>query len=217
MLYLVPGIGADHRVFETIHIPGYKTSIIRWEKPLPKEPLENYTKRLLPQIKHPPSVFIGLSFGGLVAAELTKLFPGSQMILISSIASTKELAWYSQLGAFLRANRVFSGSFMKRQNPIIRWYFSVNPGHDRKLFDAILRDADPDFLYWALETLLHWKGNASHRLHHIHGEKDRLIPVQYTSADIIIPGAGHFMIVSHGAEISAILGDRLKKAGIVPV
>ena len=216
MIYLIPGIGADHRVFETINIRGFETTILRWEHPYPNEPIEAYTKRLLPQVKHAAPVFIGLSFGGLIAAELTKHFPGSQLILISSIASVKELAWYSRLGAFLRMNKMFPGSFMKTPNGIIRWFFSIDPGHDRKLFDAILHDSDPDFLYWALNTLLHWKGNALHRLHHLHGADDRLIPVGNTSADIILPGAGHFMIVSHGPQISEILGNLLRKAGIAP-
>jgi pimeloyl-ACP methyl ester carboxylesterase len=209
--YLIPGIGADYRVFETIQLPGYETTVLKWEQPFRREPLEAYVKRMAAQVKHKAPVFIGLSFGGVIGAEMSKLFPGSTLILISTIASTKELAWYSRLGGFIRLNRVIPGQAMKLPNPFIRWFFSVSPGHDRALFDAILRDSDPVFLFWALDALLHWKGNGHHRLHHIHGKLDRLIPYQYTSADILIPDGGHFMIVSHGAEISRILLDILSK------
>lgn len=210
-LYLIPGIGADYRCFETIVLPGYERTVITWEHPFRDEPLEAYVKRLAPQVKHKDPVFIGLSFGGVIGAELSKLFPGSTLILISTIASTKELAWYARLGAFMKVNRVIPGTAMKIPNPFIRWFFSVSPGHDRALFDAILHDSDPDFLYWALNALLNWKGNGDHRLHHIHGKLDRLIPYQYTSADVLIPDGGHFMIVSHGAEISRILMDMFSK------
>lgn len=211
MIYLVPGLGADHRIFENITLPGFETTVIKWEHPKKDERIEEYAKRLAAQVKHDAPVFIGLSFGGIIGAELTKLFPGSKLILISSIASRHEIPWFDKISAALRLNLLFPGTFMKRKNPIVRWFFSVNRGNDRELFDAILRDTDPDLLAWSVHTLLHWKGNANHRLHHIHGGKDRLLPVKCTSADIIIPDGGHFMIVSHGAEISNILIQILKK------
>lgn len=213
MIYLVPGLGADHRVFETINIKGFETTIVYWEHPHRNESIETYTKRLLPQIKQQPSVFIGLSFGGLVAAELSNLYPGSKLILISSIASRKEVPWWARLGAAIYLNRIIPGKVMKLPNPFVRWFFSINPGHDRKLFDAILRDSDPGFLYWALDRLLNWKGNASHRVHHIHGDKDRLLPLSFTSADVIVKGGGHFMIVSHGEQVSQLLTKMLSEQG----
>jgi pimeloyl-ACP methyl ester carboxylesterase len=215
MVYLVPGLGADYRVFESIHLDSYETKILVWEQPLPDEPIEDYAKRMAKQVTHANPVFIGLSFGGLIAAELTKLFPGSKLILISSIASRKEIPWWAKLGAALRMNRLFSGAFLKRPNPAIRWIFSVAPGHQRKLFDAILRDSDPVFLPWALHALLHWKGNGLHRLHHIHGKKDRLLPFRFTTADIAIEDGAHFMIVSHGEKISQMLSEMIGKISFV--
>jgi pimeloyl-ACP methyl ester carboxylesterase len=215
MIYLIPGLGADHRVFEGIHLPGFETTVVYWEHPHHHEPVEEYTKRLLPQIKAKPVVFIGLSFGGVVGAELTKHFPEAKLILISSIANRNELPWWGRLGAALRMNRLFPGTFMKRPNAMIRWFFSVNPGRDRKVFDAILFDSDPDFLFWAVDTILNWKGNGARRVHHIHGDKDRLLPLKFTSADSIVHGGGHLMILSHGEEISAKLTEMLR--GISPL
>jgi pimeloyl-ACP methyl ester carboxylesterase len=215
MIYLVPGLGADHRVFESISLPGFASTIVRWEHPEKNEPIEAYTKRLLPQIRETPTVFIGLSFGGVVAAEFTRLFPEAKLILISSIASRAEVPVWGRIGAAWRMNRLFPGSFMKRPNAFVRWFFSIEAGHDRELFDAILRDSDPDFLFWALNELLHWKGNGKHRVHHIHGDKDRLLPMRFTSADICVKGGGHFMIVSHGKQISSMLSEILKEISSV--
>lgn len=209
MIYLVPGLGADHRVFETIVLPGSETSVIYWEHPEKYEPIEAYTKRLLPQIKVAPAAFVGLSFGGIISAELTKHFPEAKLILVSSIASRNEMPWWARFGAAIRMNRIFSGKFMKRPNPVIRWFFSIRPGHDRKVFDAILRDSDPDFLFWALDTILNWKGSGAARVHHIHGDRDRLLPLRFTSADTIVHGGGHLMILSHGEEISRRLVEML--------
>lgn len=209
MIYLVPGLGADYRVFETIHLPGFETGIVYWEHPQRYEPVEEYVKRLLPQIKVKPTAFVGLSFGGVISAELTKHFPEAKLFLVSSIASRKELPWWGRAGAAVRLNRMIPGTFMKRPNPAIRWFFSIQPGHDRKVFDDILRDSDPDFLFWALDVILNWKGSGAHRVHHIHGDKDRLLPLRFTSADSIVRGGGHLMILSHGAEISQKLREML--------
>lgn len=210
-IYLVPGIGADHRVFETIRLDGFDTTIIVWERPLPHEPISDYAKRISKQVKHERPLFIGLSFGGIIAAELSLIFPGSKFILISSIASRMEVPWWARHAAAVGMNKWFSGEFMKKPNPAIRWIFSIAPGYQRKLFDAILHDSDPVFLHWALNELLNWKGNGSKRLHHIHGKKDRLLPCRFTSADIVIEDGAHFMIVSHGEKISQILLEILHK------
>jgi pimeloyl-ACP methyl ester carboxylesterase len=211
MVYLIPGLGADHRVFESLVLPGFETQILVWEHPNKYEPIADYTKRLLPQMKEKPTAIIGLSFGGVIAAEMRSHFPEAKIILISSIGSRREFPWWARLGGTLRLNRIFSGKFLKHRNPIVRWIFGVNPGHDTELFNAILRDSDPDFLYWAFDVILNWKGNATHRVHHIHGSKDRLLPMSCTSADTCVNGGGHFMIVSHGKELSAILTQILRK------
>lgn len=209
-VYLIPGLGADHRVFETLHLQGFETTVIYWETPLTDESITDYVRRLSVQVKHDEIVFIGYSFGGIIGAELTKLFPASRLVLVSSIATRKELPWWLRLGGAIRLNRLLSGKYMKRRNAFARWFFSLQTDYERKLFDDILRDSDPVFLKWAVNIILNWKGNGSHRLHHIHGKKDRLLPLRFTSADIVVEGGGHFMIVSDGKQVSEILLTILK-------
>ncbi len=210
MIYLIPGLGADYRVFEMLDLAGLETQILVWEHPNKKEPIADYTTRMAAQIKVRPTAIVGLSFGGVIGAELKKHFPEAKLILISSISSRNELPWWARVGAALRMNVIFTGTFMKHRNPIVRWIFGVERGYPKELFNAILKDSDPDFLYWAFDAILNWKGNGSHRAHHIHGDKDRLLPMRFTSADICVKGGGHFMIVSHGKEISEILVSLLK-------
>jgi len=204
-IYLIPGIGADYRIYSKINLPGYDVHHVAWVKPLKDETIEDYAKRISTQVKHEAPVFIGLSFGGLIAAEFHKLFPGSKFILISTISSRNELPWYAKLGAAIGLNHWIHKRWFKKSNAMIRWIFSVRDGDTRKLFDAILADADADFLVWAFDELLHWKGNGHERLHHIHGNKDRLIPVRNVSADMIVNGGSHMMIVDEGRQISETL------------
>ncbi len=212
-IYLIPGIGADYRIYSKIDLPGYDVHHVAWVKPLQDETIEDYAKRISSQVKHEAPVFIGLSFGGLIAAEFSKLFPGSRFILLSTIASRNELPWYAKAGAAIGLNHWIHKRWFKKPNPAIRWIFSVRGSETRKLFDAILADADADFLIWAFDELLHWEGNGHNRLHHIHGNKDRLIPVGNVSADIIVEGGSHMMVVDNGKEISALIMRILRENG----
>lgn len=210
-IYLIPGLGADHRVFGTIDLPGYDVHILVWQRPEKNEPIADYTKRMAAQITAVPFALIGYSFGGVVGAELTKLFPDAKLFLLSSIASRKELPPWGLFGAGIGVNKLLTGKFMKDSASVIRWFFSLETDEDRKLFDNIIHDSDPEFLPWALNAILNWKGSAKHRIHHIHGDADRLLPLSFTTADTIVKGGGHFMVVTHGKEISAILTSMLRE------
>lgn len=209
-VYLIPGLGADHRVFRTIELPGYDVHILVWIRPEKNEPIADYAKRMAAQITAPPFAFIGYSFGGVVGAELTKLYPETKLLLLSSIATRKELPPWGLFGAGIGVNKLLTGKFMKDSAPVIRWFFSLETEQDKKLFDDIIHDSDPEFLPWALNAILNWEGSGKHRIHHIHGDADRLLPASFTSADIIVKGGGHFMVVTHGKQVSELLMTILK-------
>lgn len=75
-LYLISGLGADHRVFVNLNIPGVSTHVIEWKTPEPDESMQTYVSRLRPQIDTEQEVcLLGVSFGGIIAQELSKLIP----------------------------------------------------------------------------------------------------------------------------------------------
>ena len=71
--YLFSGLGADHRAFQYLDVPGYAMIHVKWIEQEKNETLERYVKRLAKQITMPNPVFIGLSFGGMVAIEVAKI------------------------------------------------------------------------------------------------------------------------------------------------
>lgn len=74
------------------------------------------------------------------------------------------------------------------------------------LLKQILRDTDAKFLPWAINQIVNWKNNTiPSNLIHIHGNKDRIIPIRNISPTFIIQGAGHFMIITHAKEIEILI------------
>jgi esterase/lipase len=78
-------------VFRNLELPDYEMIPIKWLTPRAGEHLKEYVKRLLPQIKTDTEpILMGLSFGGIVAIEISKLIKTHKVIIISSIKTYHE-------------------------------------------------------------------------------------------------------------------------------
>ena len=73
-VYFISGLGADERVFDFQKPENFNLNFIRYIKPSKDDDIQSYVKKLSAQIKHKKEiVLIGLSFGGLIAIELSKI------------------------------------------------------------------------------------------------------------------------------------------------
>lgn len=74
------------------------------------------------------------------------------------------------------------------------------------MLKQILQDTDVKFLKWAINQILNWKNNVvSSSVIHIHGNKDRIIPIRNIKPTYVIENAGHFMTMTHAREIELLL------------
>ncbi|MCC6370135.1 MAG: alpha/beta hydrolase [Bacteroidia bacterium] len=194
-------------MFVNLNLSDYHAHFIKWIEPLPEERLEDYAKRLLSQITtNSKPTLIGLSFGGVMAIEVSKLIAYENIILISSFKTTTELPWYFRLAALLKLDVLVPASLLKKSGPINYWLFGVDEAAEKKLLQNILEDTSPLFLKWAIHQLLNWKNKTvPERIYHIHGNKDRLLPIKYLRCDKAVLNGGHFMILNKADEINDLL------------
>ena len=82
-IYLMPGLAANSRIFENIKIPNprYQLHKIDWIRPKLNENLKNYCKRLSMKIKHKNVILLGVSFGGIIVQELSKIVETKKLSL----------------------------------------------------------------------------------------------------------------------------------------
>ena len=75
---------------------------------------------------------------------------------------------------------------------------------------SALAATPPSFIRWASSAVFSWKGVAQlpMPIHHVHGERDRLIPVRRVSADRVIAGAGHLLTLTHADAVNAFIEER---------
>ena len=205
-IYLIPGLGADHRVFKNLDFKGLSHTTIEWIVPLEKETLVDYSHRLLKQVKHPKPILIGMSLGGMIAIEFSKLIGTSQVVIISSLKSRKEMPFYFKVAAWCGLQKLFTKRRLVSSMGIFYWLFGLSTSSEKSLLNKIIADTDEHFLLWAMNALLHWEGKASPvPIFHIHGDIDRIIPVHFVTANAIIKDGSHFMIINKAPEISQLL------------
>jgi len=211
--YLISGLGADERVFSRIKLPpGYEPVHLDWITPMKDEPLDDYAKRFSKRITPGEDfILIGVSFGGMLASEIAKILPPKKLIIISSVSCYDELPWYFKRAGKLGLQGIITPGFYKKATLINRFMGAGDREMKEIVYDYV-RKADPEFIRWALNAILHWQHKERlPGLVHIQGSNDHLLPCKYVKADHIIYKGGHLMIFNRAGEISEILKKALAR------
>ncbi|RFS26687.1 alpha/beta hydrolase [Chitinophaga silvatica] len=205
-IYFFSGLGADSSVFMNLKLPGYHKVYITWIPALPNETLTEYATRIRSQITVANPYFIGLSFGGIVAVEVSKQIDVKKMVLISSVRTKDELNrvqfFFIKLGFY----KLIPHFLLERSNFITNSYFGAKTPTDKKELTELLEDTDIHFFRWALKSVAKWKNKeAPERTILIHGTADRVIASRRTHPDYHIKGGGHLMVFNRADTISKII------------
>jgi pimeloyl-ACP methyl ester carboxylesterase len=210
-VYIFSGLGTDERVFRNIDLSGFDPIFVKWDNPLKNETIESYSHRLSRQIELHRPVFIGLSFGGMIAMEVCKHVEVEKVILIASAKTKNEVPFYYKIAGLLRLNKLVPSSWLKSSTCISDWAFGASSVSDKALLKQILKDTDPTFLRWAINEIVHWKNiTVCTAAIHIHGRLDRIFPYAFVKADITIDNGGHFMNVNRSQELTRAIRSILE-------
>lgn len=210
-IYVFSGLGVDRRVFNNIDFGDLDISHVEWIPPQPHESLAHYAQRIATGTVAPHSALIGLSFGGMLSVEIAKWIPINKIILIASAKTKNELPRGFIMRCLLRLRKFIPEKKLTKPNIIADWFFGAKTAFEKQLLHDILKDTDPEFFKWAIHEIINWENETMpDRCIHIHGSKDRIIPIKNVKADYVIDGGGHFMTVNRAAEIGKIIRDLLK-------
>lgn len=205
-VYIFSGLGVDRRVFDNIDFGNLTVEFIDWITPETDESISNYSKRIAQKIHWDRPFIIGLSFGGVIAVEVSKFLEIEKLVLISSAKTTSEIPKFYKLLGKLRIHKLIPSSLLKKSNLMSNWFFGIENRRDKYLLKEILKDTDSHFLEWAINEILHWQNTLTPEHYiHIHGTSDRILPIKNVKTDFKIKNGGHFMTVNKAREISEII------------
>lgn len=205
-VYIFSGLGADERVFKYLDLTGLEVTFVKWIKPQVNEKLADYVRRLSAQIKDENPILIGLSFGGIVANEMSKIIPTEKLILLSSLKTRNEIPLLYRIAGKLNLHKIIPYSLLKSNTFFNRWLFGIIRKNDKDLFQKVLADTDIDFLRWAINVIVKWDNQLLHpQLYHIHGSKDKILPIRNAGNVIVIENGGHLMVLDKAKQVSEAL------------
>ena len=211
-VYLISGLGADKRVFSKL---GFSANhIIRhieWILPKSKEDLSSYAKRLARQIdENEPFFLVGVSFGGMIAVEISKFLKHLQTIIISSASVDAQIPWYYKIVGRLKIHTLIPVKVMKAPTPLTFWFFGIKTEEEKSLLTQILKDTDGKFLKWAISKITNWNQKITVKgIYHVHGTADRILPIAFVHPHFKVENGGHLMVYSQSSIITKILTDKL--------
>ncbi|MGV3539402.1 MAG: alpha/beta fold hydrolase [Rufibacter sp.] len=211
-IYLLSGLCADERLFQFLQLAHPHPKVLQWVPPLPQDIMATYATRLISQIEpgQEPPILIGLSFGGMMVQEMAKQIAVKRVILLSSLANTRELPWHYRLAGALQMQHWLPLGFFKQCLAPAYWLFGAKTPAERQILKAIIRETDIPFLRWSLNQILHWSHSANPaEVVILHGDKDKILPVPKLPNVHVINGGEHLIVMSRAAEVSALINQYL--------
>ena len=210
-IYCISGLGADEGAFSRLIIIGHQLIYIPWLLPEKKESISAYAKRMSVVITDENPIIMGLSFGGMMAIEISKFLPVKKIIIISSITSKNELPAWMKRVAILKLNKLFTMRSHKVLEPIQNRLLGVSKNSAEIEMVRNYRKYAP-ILYttWAVNEVVNWRNDFKHpSLFHIHGDNDNMFPIKKLFPTYVVKGGGHFMIMNKAAEVSTYINSIL--------
>ncbi len=213
-VYFISGLGADRRAFEKLKLPQHYTiQYLDWIKHRKGETLNGYAKRLAAAIDTTqPFAIVGLSMGGMIASAMTQFLSPHKTILISSVGCREELPPLFRLARIAQVHRLIPLFLFRQPNIIAYWLFGAKSKNEKRIMAHIISNADARFVKWSIGAILSWKDSVRPKsLYHIHGDKDKILPITYTRPDAVVKNGSHFMVWTKAGEVSRLLAEALEK------
>ena len=197
-------------MFQNFSFEGFEVVHIDWILPLENETLQNYALRISENIKDENAILIGLSFGGILSVEISKIKKFKKIFLISSAKTKSEIPFYFRFLGKLNLLKIIPVSFLKKVNFITYFVFGARSNSEKILLKNIVKNTDEKFLKWALYQIINWKNECfDENIIHIQGNRDLILPHYFVKFDYLIDGGTHFMTLNQSKKIEQIILDNL--------
>ena len=185
---------------------GYELVYLPWLTPQPGETIQGYAARMCLPITEEKPVLIGLSFGGMISIEIAKLIDTHKIILLSSIHSKAQMPRWMRVAGKLKLNRLIPMRPYKILESLQNKRMGVTSLAEKELVNQYRKNTSQVYIDWAINEILNWDNEwQPANMYHIHGDNDKIFPIQKLSPTHIVKGAGHMMVFNKAAAVNECL------------
>lgn len=211
-VFFLPGLAAETSIFQGIELNPlvYRSIYLSWIEPHPGESLASYVRRMLRGSDPTDSVLVAVSLGVLPAAEIARQFQTRGVVLISTISTSSEMPWkfrllrYSWLRSLLPYGALQYWTYWRKLRKIGIFRERI------ERYDRFMGLNTPNYLRWCLDrfTLDDW-GVWNTPVIHLHGERDRVFPIDRIRKCRRIPDGTHAVLVQRPEVVGRLLNESL--------
>ena len=198
-VYMMPGMAANPSIFEYIVFDSsiFEVHWMHWIIPHKEEKLRDYAKRILSQIEHDNPVLIGVSFGGVLIQEISKVIDYKKLIIVSSVKQTSEIPRHMQFAKETGIYKYLPFGLLNYLDEIEKLPLGDFVRKRLKLYKQFLSVNDKYYLDWAVKQMVCWEQDKPiTNIVHIHGDKDKVFPIKNIEKCIVVPNGTHIMIIN---------------------
>jgi pimeloyl-ACP methyl ester carboxylesterase len=206
-VFLIPGLGADGRVYNHIHVSGYEAVYVNWIDPAKNDTLITYAQKLIDQYNITNGdVVIGNSLGGMIGVEIAKLIKLDKVILTSCPKTVDEMPPFISMLKWLPLYKILPANSFRILSFFVKVFFGKMDAHGKWLFEDMLKKSPWLFSRWAMGAAVHWDNKITPaKLYQITGDRDDVFPAKRIKNATIVTGGTHVMIYDRADEINDYL------------
>lgn len=207
VIYLLPGQGADERLFSKFEFPNHKVIDIDYPVPEDGTKMSEYARQLSTQIDTTKKfILIGTSIGGMLSSEMTEFMNPEKVIIISSAKNKNELPGRYNFQKKFPIYKLVGGWLAKRGALIMQPIVEPDRNKEKEIFVSMLKAKDKKFMKNSIRMIIEWdKESFDESIIHIHGNKDNTIPIKNVNYDYLIEDGSHMMTLTRSEELNALI------------
>lgn len=214
-LYLLPGLGADSRIFNRLP----KLDHVEWHPLDWVDPGEVKTARDYAALLHEhysleaPYALGGVSLGGIIAQEWARLTSPEAVVLISTLTARSEMPPVVRASGKMGFHRMMNKRLLVGLGKIADKFTFKSP-EGRELFVDMLRNSSESFLRFGTTATFSWHEQALHvPVLRIHGDRDMVFPRSRIDKAETIRGGNHYMVYEKAEEVAEIVEGFFRELG----
>lgn len=210
VIYAIPGLGTTEKLYVNTKIKDIEIIVLQWPVPEKNDSMASYAKKFLPQIDtKKPFCLLGVSFGGMLCTELSKIISPQKIFLVSTSKLRKELPWFIRLMKHVPLHKVISEANHRKMAYQGRWLIGFGKAYIPE-FLGMVDSMTENYFKYCIHIIVGWNGNQEPKNSvHIHGDADRLLWYKNVKSDYTVSNGGHAMILFQAEEINKIIEREL--------
>ncbi|MBI2259083.1 MAG: alpha/beta hydrolase [Flavobacteriia bacterium] len=206
IIYLLHGQGSDERIFSELVFPDEFSVIpLRYDTISRFYSMKGLAQKLTKNIdKNNEITLIGVSLGGMLAVEMSKIIPCKHTIIVSSAKTKYDLPLRYTFQKIVPIYKIIPPILIKKSSNLAQKIVEKDRKTKKLLFNQMLSDKKASFYKYSIPMIIFWRNKiVPPNVIHIHGTKDHTLPMRkIKKIDITIQNGSHMMILTRSNELN---------------